>query len=169
MEIRDLSAQPPRRWCEELGGIKWLPRLIDKTRAALVGTLGSYLYGQSPIDRSLLRAFGLRYRDFTKIVSNALTDDDVFRQIAMTSPDGVDRARNWSRTLPKRYRLFLFVLDLDDGYLDQWYWKPLKRPTSIAANALTAAIKRIWPSRAVHAGGDGSGKGGIGPAGGSPG
>lgn len=166
MESRDLTTQPPRRWSEELGGIKWLPRLIDKTRAALAGTLGGYLYGQSPIDRALLRAFGLRYRDFTRIVSNALTDDDVFRQIATTSPEGIDRARAWSRMLPKRYALFLFVLDLDDGYLDQWYWRALKRPTTIAANALTAAIKRVWPSRAVQVGGEGSGKGGMGPGGG---
>jgi len=38
-EIRDLSQGPPRRWNEEIGGIKWLPRLIDKTRAALAGKL----------------------------------------------------------------------------------------------------------------------------------
>ena len=149
MESKDLTTQPPRRWSEELGGIKWLPRLIDKTRAAIAGTLGCYLYGQSPVDRALLRALGLRYRDFTKIVSNALTDDDVFRQVSMASPEGIDRARAWSRTLAQRHRLFMFVLDLDDGYLDQWYWKALKHPTTVAANCLTTAIKRIWPSRAV--------------------
>jgi len=149
MDVRDLTAQPPRRWNEELGGIKWLPRLIDKTRGALAGTLGSYLYGQSPVDRSLLRALGLRYRDFTKIVANALSDDDVFRAIALAAPFGLDRARDWSRALPQRQKLFMFLLDLDDGYLDQWYWKALKRPTTVAANAFTAAIKVLWPSRAV--------------------
>ncbi|GAC1657916.1 MAG: hypothetical protein NVS9B12_10270 [Vulcanimicrobiaceae bacterium] len=148
MEVRDLSKVPPRRWSEEVGGIKWLPRLIDKTRAALAGTLGMYLYGQSPMDRSLLRTLDLRYRDCTKIVANALSDDDVVRQIAMKSPAGIERARTWSRTLPRRQRLFLFVLDLDDGYLEGWYWKALRAPTSAAANAVSAAAKRIWPSRA---------------------
>ena len=148
MEVRDLTLSPPRRWNEELGGIKWLPRLIDKTRAAIAGTLGNYLYGQSPFDRSLLRTLGLRYRDFTKIVSNALTDDDVFRQIALASPDGVERARDWSRRLAERHRLFMFVLDLDDGYLDhRWYCKALKRPTTVVANAISGAAKRIWPYR----------------------
>jgi len=99
----------------------------------------------------LLRELGLRYRDFTKIVANALGDDDVFRGIALAAPDGLDRAREWSRTLPQRQRLFMFILDLDDGYLDQWYWKALKRPTTIAANVFTAAIKKIWPSRAAEA------------------
>jgi len=150
MEVRNLAARPPRRWNEELGGVRWLPRLIDKTRAALAGTLGGYLYGQSPIDRSLLRALGLRYRDFTRIVANALSDDDVFRAIALAAPDGLDRAREWSRTLPQRQRLFMFVLDLDDGYLDQWYWRALKPPTTMAANIFTATIKKIWPSRAAE-------------------
>lgn len=150
VEVRDLERQPPRRWNQETGGIKWLPRLIDKTRAALAGRLGAYLYGQSPVDRALLGALGLRYRDFTRIVANAATDDDVFREIFARSPEGIERARQWSRTMPSRYRLFMFVLDLDDGYLDQWYWKALRAPTNLAANAFTAAIKKIWPSRAAE-------------------
>ncbi|MDP9111911.1 MAG: DUF5069 domain-containing protein, partial [Candidatus Eremiobacteraeota bacterium] len=73
----DLTAGPPRRWTRELDGIRWLPRLIDKTRAALAGTLGDYLYGQSPVDRALLRALGLGYRDFTAIVMQSANDDAV--------------------------------------------------------------------------------------------
>ncbi|GAC1391772.1 MAG: hypothetical protein NVSMB31_09410 [Vulcanimicrobiaceae bacterium] len=149
-EVRDLSQGPPRRWNEEIGGIKWLPRLIDKTRAALAGKLGLYLYGQSPIDRALLKALGLRYRDFTKIVSNAATDDDVFRQLALQCSDGIERARAWSRRLPHRHRLFMFILDLDDGHHEAWYWKALRRPARIAANIVAAAAKKFWPSRAAH-------------------
>lgn len=150
VEVRDLKRLPPRRWNQEIGGIKWLPRLIDKTRAALAGTLGAYLYGQSPVDRALLRALAIRYRDFTRIVSNAATDDDVFREVFARSPDGVERAREWSRTMPRRYRVLMFLLDVDDGYLDAWYWKALRAPTNVAANAFTAAVKRIWPSRAAE-------------------
>ena len=62
MEARDLTVVPPRRWSESLGGITWLPRLIDKARAALNGTLGSYLYGQSPMDRGLLKQLGLSHQ-----------------------------------------------------------------------------------------------------------
>lgn len=150
MDVCDLTRRPPRRWNEEIAGIKWLPRLVDKTRAAIGGRLGSYLYGQSPVDRALLRALGLRYRDFTRIVANAATDDDIFREIFARSPEGVERARAWSATLPRRHRLFMFVLDVDDGYLDQWYWKLLRAPTNVGANLLTAAIKRVRPSRAAE-------------------
>lgn len=150
MDVRDLKREPPRRWTEETGGIKWLPRLIDKTRAALAGTLGAYLYGQSPVDRALLRNLGLGYGDFTKIVANAATDDDVFRALFARSPEGIERARIWSQSLPSRLRLFLFLIDLDDGYLNSWYWRALRGPTNVAANLFTGAIKRIWPSRATE-------------------
>ncbi|MDP9018125.1 MAG: DUF5069 domain-containing protein [Candidatus Eremiobacteraeota bacterium] len=147
-EIRDLSQGPPRRWNEEIGGIKWLPRLIDKTRAAMAGKLGLYLYGQSPIDNALLRALGLRYRDFTKIVANAATDDDVFRQLAIQCADGIQRARDWSARLPQRHRLFMFILDLDDGHHRAWHLRVLKRPSNVLANLVAAGAKKLWPSRA---------------------
>ena len=150
VEVRDLERGPPRRWNEEIGGIKWLPRLTDKTRAALSGRLGAYLYGQSPVDRALLRALGVRYRDFTRIVANAATDDDVFRDLFAASPDGIERARAWSKTLPQTHRWFMFLLDLDDGYLDGWLWKALRAPVNLAANAFTTVVKRIWPSRAAE-------------------
>lgn len=150
MDVRDLSQMPPRRWTEEIGGIKWLPRLIDKTRAAHAGTLGLYLYGQSPVDRSLLRALGLRYSQFTRIVGNAIGDDDVFREIALQSPDGIERARAWSSTLPKRLSVFLFILDIDDGYVHGPFWSVLRWPTTIAANAVSAAAKHLWPSRTTR-------------------
>ena len=77
MEAKDLALGPPRRWSESLGGILWLPRLIDKARAALNGTLGTYLYGQSPMDRGLLDQLGLSHRAFAVIVKNAADDDAV--------------------------------------------------------------------------------------------
>ena len=147
MISRDLSKVPPRRWNEELAGIKWLPRLIDKTRATLDGTLGPYLFGQSPMDRSFLRAIGLRHRDLTRIVANSLTDDDVFRTIFAQTPEGVERARAWSATLQARHAWFLFILDLDDGYLDGRYWRMLRAPTNAAANLVSAVVKRLWPAR----------------------
>lgn len=150
MEACDLTGGPPRRWNQEIGGIKWLPRLIDKTRAAISGRLGTYLYGQSPIDRALLRALGVRYRDFTRIVLNAATDDDVFRELFARSPDGIERARAWSAALSRRHRFFMFVLDLDDGYLEGWHWRMLRVPTNVAANIFAATIKRVWPSRAAE-------------------
>ncbi len=147
VRVPDLQRQPPRRWSEEIAGIKWLPRLIDKARASLAGTLGPYLFGQSPIDGALLHALGLSYGDFAKIVGRSSTDDDVFRELFMRTADGVERARAWSRRLPARLGWLLFFIDLDDGHVRAWYLKPLRAPTSLAANAFTGAIKRLWPAK----------------------
>jgi predicted PurR-regulated permease PerM len=147
MQAKDLSQAPPRRWSEELGGIRWLPRLIDKSRAAIAGTLSDYWYGQSPIDRGLLRALGLTYADFTRIVRAAGGDDNaVFAALQKRVPEGIERARAWSERLPSRHRLFLFLIDLDDGY------NPALRPVHGIVRAFTALATRYtryrWPASA---------------------
>lgn len=146
MHAKDLNAVAPRRWTQELGGIAWLPRLIDKTRAALAGTLGDYLYGQSPIDRELLRALGLGYRDFTQLVRDAADDEAVLAALESQVPVGVQRARAWSHKLPRRHGFFLFLLDVDDGR----YGPALKRPANALSGALTRWVKRRWPSKAAE-------------------
>lgn len=115
LQALDLRTAAPRRWSEELGGIRWLPRMIDKARAAMKGSLGDYLYGQSPMDRSLLYALGLTYKEFTRIVREAGDDERVLQLLEERAPDGLDLARRWSDRLP-RWRAFLFIIDLDDGY-----------------------------------------------------
>jgi len=146
----DLSKTPPRRWNADLDGIKWLPRLIDKARAALAGTLGTYLYGQSPFDRALLRALGLGYRDFSRIVANAATDDDVFRELYARSPQGIERARVWGEQLGRRSALMMWIFDVDDGYAASPALAGLRPPANMISNLLTAMVKRLWPSRATE-------------------
>ena len=146
---RDLTGGPPRRWTQELGGIRWLPRLIDKARAALDGTLGDYLYGHSPVDRALLRSLGLGYRDFTAIVEDAASDDAVLHALERRVPDGLIRAREWSRTMPRTLRVLLLLVDLDDGY----FGGPLlllKPPANAISGVFTRWLKRRFPSRAAQ-------------------
>ena len=142
---RDLQTSAPRRWNEALGGVRWLPRLIDKTRAALAGTLGDYLFGQSPVDRALLRALALSHRDFAEIVRDAPDDQAVLQTLAARDPQGLERARRWSAALPRRAGLFLLLLDIDDGYRAS----SLRAPVKWCANAISRAAKRLWPSRAA--------------------
>lgn len=147
MQAKDLSETPPRRWSEELGGIKWLPRLIDKARAAMAGTLSDYWYGQSPMDRGLLRALGLTYRDFTGIVRAAGDDDEaVFAALQKKVPDGVGRARVWSERLASRHRLFLFLIDLDDGYNPTL--RPVRGIVRAASSLITRYTRYRWPASA---------------------
>ena len=145
MNAKNLSVETPRRWTDELDGIRWLPRLIDKARAAMAGSLGDYLYGQSPIDHGLLRALGLSYRDFSGIVRGAGGDDDaVLTALKRRVPDGVERARAWSKTLPSRYRLLLFLVDLDDGY------KPALQPLHGFVRMWLALTVRYLRYRSPH-------------------
>ena len=146
MQAKDLSANAPRRWSEELGGIRWLPRLIDKARAAMAGSLGDYLYGQSPIDRGLLRALGLKYRDFTAIVRAAGDDDDaVLAALQKRVPEGVERAREWSERLPMRHRSLLFLIDLDDGH--NAALQPVRGLVRMITGIGSRYIRYRWPAK----------------------
>jgi predicted PurR-regulated permease PerM len=117
MEAKDLRVAPPRRWSDEVGGIRWLPRMIDKAKAAMNGTLGDYLYGESPTDKSFLRALGITYKDFTNIVRRAGDDEQVLEMLQHRTPEGVELARRWSERFERRHRFFLYLVDLDDGYI----------------------------------------------------
>jgi hypothetical protein len=148
MNAPDLRLGPPRRWTVEIDGIRWLPRLLDKTRAALAGTLGTYLYGQSPIDREFLGSIGMRYRDFTEIVRQADSDEAVVEAIGSRDAGALDRARAWSAELPSRHRAFMLILDIDDGHLPGLRW--IKAPLNIGTDLFCRAVKKVWPSRAAE-------------------
>jgi hypothetical protein len=146
MESKDLRVSPPRRWSDRLGGICWLPRIIDKARAGLNGTLGSYLYGQSPMDKGLLDQLGVSHREFAVIVKNAPDDDAVLAALTARDPEAVARTRAWSDAeFPARHKLFLKLMDIDDGYTGN-----SKRFANALSNAFTALIKRVVPSRAIE-------------------
>src|SRR5947209_15184690 len=55
---KDLSAQEPRGLNAELGGYAWLPRMLDKARATLAGTAGSYQFG-CPVDHTCMARLGV--------------------------------------------------------------------------------------------------------------
>jgi hypothetical protein len=142
MQATDLRAGPPRRWNEKVAGIYWLPRLIDKARACVGGTLGDYLYGQSPMDRGLLRQLHLSHSALAEIVKTAFDDGAVVSAIEARDSTALDRARAWSERLPSEHRLFFWFIDLDDGYRrGGWYVAPVR----VMANGISRTAKRIWP------------------------
>lgn len=59
----DLSRHPPRSARVRLGGFVHLPRLLDKARAHLAGTLGEYIWN-CPLDQ--------RFFAFTGVTADAL-------------------------------------------------------------------------------------------------
>lgn len=106
----------PRRWSEDVDGIRWLPRLIDKARLWNRGVLGTYLFGHSPVDRALLSRLEITTDEFAAIVAAAPDDGSV---LAALRARGFDEAlvRRWSDRLPKPYQVFLRLIDLDEGHI----------------------------------------------------
>ncbi|HUY10763.1 MAG TPA: DUF5069 domain-containing protein [Candidatus Dormibacteraeota bacterium] len=151
METIDLTLAPPRRWSDTLGGIRWLPRIIDKARAALGGRLGGYLYGQSPGDRNLLSILGTDYPGFTRIVKAAPDDAAVLAALEREFPKGVARARRWSsRPLPLLFRPMTLMLDFDDGYIDGPL-AGLRKPISALYGTAALLLRRILKDEAKDA------------------
>jgi quercetin dioxygenase-like cupin family protein len=55
---KDLASEQPRGFGAELEGYAWLPRMLDKARASLAGTAGSYMFG-CPVDHTCMARLGI--------------------------------------------------------------------------------------------------------------
>src|SRR4051794_39637962 len=55
---RDLTVEDPRAFGLELEGYAHLPRMLDKARATLAGTAGSYQFG-CPVDHTCMARLGV--------------------------------------------------------------------------------------------------------------
>jgi hypothetical protein len=72
----DLRKHPPRGARVMLGGLYFLARTIDKTRAKLAGTLGEYKVTPG-ISGYVFNELGITEDQFDEAVRNAKSDDDV--------------------------------------------------------------------------------------------
>jgi hypothetical protein len=77
----DLSVEEPRPMDATLAGYPWLPRMIDKARAAKAGTLGTYFKYPCPIDRECLSRLGVSSEAFAEAVARSRTDQDVICEL----------------------------------------------------------------------------------------
>ncbi len=77
----DLRTHPPRGPREQLAGLVFLPRQIDKARAKLQGTLGLYKLGGG-LGGYFFEWLGITEEQFTEAVRGARSDDDVAAWIA---------------------------------------------------------------------------------------
>jgi hypothetical protein len=148
MSAHDLRTGPPRRWNAEVDGVIWLPRLVDKARACDAGTLGAYLYGQSPVDDSLLAAARIDYATLLDVVRSAPDDAGVLAGIERRAPGAAERMRAWSAKPPASCRAIFAWNDVDEGYTHG----PLARVIGVLSNliypALTASLRMVRPLKA---------------------
>ncbi len=112
----------PRHWDIELGGIRWLPRLIDKARMKSRGELGSYLCGHSPVDQGLLKRLNLTTDQFVAIVAANPTDEGVLEAIRAHGMD-FPAARRWSENFHVTYKRLIPLWNLDEGYVVAKPWQ----------------------------------------------
>ncbi|GAC1422944.1 MAG: hypothetical protein NVSMB5_16620 [Candidatus Velthaea sp.] len=145
MNAPDLRQRPPRRWSDAVAGIIWLPRLIDKARAYDAGTLGSYLYGQSPVDDTVLHRAGLNYPGLLAIVRRCPTDAEVLAEIERASAGATARLREWSILFPQRRAMQVRVYDIDEGYVNAWWTGPVRAVGNAVFVPVSAALRALRP------------------------
>ena len=87
----DLTARRPRPVREQLAGIAYLPRAIDKVRAELPGgRLGPYVVlseGVRTLSGGMYRALGFTHEEFTAAVAGAHDEDEVARWVRARAGD----------------------------------------------------------------------------------
>lgn len=85
----------PRRGREALGGFLWLARVIDKARATANRTQDGYNY-PCPMDRTMMRHWGVSPKDFTTAIGERSTDDQILEWLSQrVSPDHMSAANAW--------------------------------------------------------------------------
>jgi hypothetical protein len=141
----DLRAHPPRRWNVALEGVIWLPRMIDKARAYDAGTLGLYLYGQSPIDALVLRIARIGYSQFLAAVRNAADDRAVLEAVERQAPGATGRLQRFSRRPPLAVRIWVRALDFDDGYVSAPGSSRWRAVSPAIFRPLTTFLRRAFP------------------------
>lgn len=78
MEPLDLESRPPRGPREQMLGVCFLPRTIDKIRGALPGgKLGGYLVEESTMSSYLLHKIGVSFDELREIVARAASEDEI--------------------------------------------------------------------------------------------
>ncbi len=145
MSVPDLRTGRPRRWSDGVDGIIWLPRLIDKTRAYDAGTLGLYLYGQSPVDKSFLDAAGIGYGRLLDAVRSAPDDAGVLAEIERRAPGATQRLRTWSASPPLSVRPIFALVDVDEGYARGPVAAVVRAVSNSAYPVITASLRKLFP------------------------
>jgi hypothetical protein len=70
----------PRSRQLTMGGMPWLPRITDKARAKLRGTIGDYVYPWGA-DKKFLEELGIEPDVFTEIINKCPTDAEVIEKV----------------------------------------------------------------------------------------
>lgn len=89
---KDLTQEFPRSPFEQLGGLPWLARMIDKTRALNAGKIGDYTPFPCGGDKNFLASAGLDADAFKAQVDAGRTDEEILAWVQAQMPaEAADR------------------------------------------------------------------------------
>ena len=77
---KDLTVEAPRGLDAQFEGYAWLPRMLDKARATLAGTAGSYLFG-CPVDHTCMARLGIAPELVLDLAARHSDDDVVLDEL----------------------------------------------------------------------------------------
>jgi len=97
----DLTKGAPRSPYDELGGITFLPRSIDKMRAYINGTHGAY-NAKTGVSRFTFELFGVTADEFEQIVRDNPTDEGVLNALMARKHLGQQEIEEYNRRLVNR-------------------------------------------------------------------
>ena len=87
---KDLTKEFPRSPLEELNGLPWLPRLIDKVRALRADTLGDYTPFPCGGDRHFLGVVGVDADQLKAVIDGGAGDTGVAQWVIDHAAPGLD-------------------------------------------------------------------------------
>lgn len=86
---KDLTKEFPRSPLDELDGLPWLPRLIDKVRALQAGTLGDYHPFPCGGDRNFLGVVGIEADPLKGLIDGGAGDSEIAGWVKAHAPEGL--------------------------------------------------------------------------------
>lgn len=81
IQAKDLTKEFPRSPFEELAGLPWLARMIDKVRALNAGTIGEYTPFPCGGDQNFLRTIGIEPDAIKDVITSGASDEEIGRWV----------------------------------------------------------------------------------------
>lgn len=88
----DLTTQVPRSPYDQIGGMPWLARLIDKVRALTAGKIGDYTPFPCGGDKTFLAALGIEADALRAVIDAGKTDAEIVAWVQANKSAGADAA-----------------------------------------------------------------------------
>jgi len=139
----DLRTGEPRSAHEELGGVKLLARVVDKGRAAIGGTLGSYHFFDCPLDRVFFEAVDVSQDEFLEVLRRAYTSHRLYNTAALAD---LREALQCEPEVSDEYFIMRAESSDADNAVVRWLLEQRLTPPDVLA-AINAAVDRL-PSEA---------------------